>query len=260
LCAGLLTLTIYRLRVHQLTGLLRLRFEERLAERTRIAQELHDTLLQSFQGLVLRFQAANQVLLTNPLQAKEALEGALDRADQALAESREAIQGLRFASFSDCDIERALEALMDELAADSDLTHGKRPTTSVVVEGQPQKVDPWACEEIFKIAREALLNAFTHGHAQHVELEIAFSKGFLRVRFRDDGVGIAPTVLEAGFRAGHWGLIGMKERAERLRGRLGIWSKPGLGTEVEVTIPASAAFESGTSWIAFKRGGRRGAL
>jgi signal transduction histidine kinase len=257
-CAALLSLTIYRLRVHHLTGLLKLRFEERLAERTRIAQELHDTLLQSFQGLVLRFQVANQVVLSDPPEAKKALEGALDRADQALRESRKAIQGIRFDSFADRDIERALGALMDELAADSYLTKGKRPITGVVVEGRPQKVDPWVCEEIFKIAREALLNAFMHGHAQRVELEIAFSEGFLRVRFRDDGVGIPPTVLEKGSRAGHWGLIGMKERAERLRGRLDIWSKPGAGTEVEVTIPASIAFKSGPSWLAFKKAGREG--
>jgi ligand-binding sensor domain-containing protein/signal transduction histidine kinase len=260
LCAGLITVVIYRLRVRHLTGLLNLRFEERLAERTRIAQELHDTLLQSFQGLILRFQAANQVLLSNPPEAKETLEGALDRADQALSEGRKAIQGIRLDSFSDGDIEHALSRLMNELAADLYSTKAKRPATSVVVEGQPQKVDPWVCEEICKIAREALRNAFTHGHAQHVELEIAFSKGFLRVRVRDDGVGIAPAVLERGVREGHWGLTGMRERAERLRGHLGIWSKPGAGAEVEVTIPASTAFEPGPSWIAFKKGRRRGSV
>jgi ligand-binding sensor domain-containing protein/signal transduction histidine kinase len=254
--AGLLTLTIYRLRVHQLTGLLNIRFEERLAERTRIAQELHDTLLQSFQGLILRFQSANQVLLSNPSEAKEALEKALDRADQALSESRKAIQGIRSDSFSDRDIERALGVLMNELASDSHLTKGKRPTTSVIVEGQPQTVNPWACEEICKIAREALRNAFTHGNAQHIESEIAFSRKFLRVRFRDDGVGIEPTVLKGGVRAGHWGVTGMHERAKRLRGHLSMWSKPNAGTEVEVTIPASTAFESGPSWIPFKSIGR----
>jgi signal transduction histidine kinase len=251
LCAGLMTLAIYRLRVHQLTGLLNLRFGERLAERTRIAQELHDTLLQSFQGLILRFQAANQILLSNPSEAKEALEGALDRADQALSESRKAIQGIRSDSFSDGDIEHALGVLMNELAADSHLTKGKGPTTSVIVEGQRQTVNPWACEEICKIAREALRNSFVHGNAQHLESEIAFSNKFLRVRFRDDGVGIDPTVLQQGVRAGHFGLTGMNERAKRLRGRLSMWTKPNVGTEVEVTIPASTAFESGRSWIPF---------
>jgi signal transduction histidine kinase len=236
-------------------GLLNLRFEERLAERTRIAQELHDTLLQSFQGLILRFQTANQILLSNPSEAKEALEGALDRADQALSESRKAIQGIRSDSFSDRDIERALGVLMNELASDMYVTKGKRRTTSVIVEGQPKTVNPWACEEICKIAREALRNAFTHGDAQHVESEIAFSKEFLRVRFRDDGVGIDPTALEEGLRAGHWGLTGMKERAKRLGGHLSMWSKPNVGTEVEVTIPASNAFESGRSWIPFVKVG-----
>ena len=252
-CAGLLTFAIYRFRVHQLTALLNVRFEGRLAERTRIAQELHDTLLQSFQGLMLRFQAANQILLTNPLEAKESLEAALDRADQALSESRKAIQGIRSDSFWDHNIERALGVLMNELIADSQLTQGRPPTTSVFVEGQPRNVNPWACEEICKIAREALRNALTHGKARNIEAEIAFSKEFLRVRLRDDGVGIAPAVLKEGVRAGHWGLTGMKERAERLHGQLNIWSKPDAGTEVEVATPASIAFGSGTSWLAFKK-------
>lgn len=260
LCAALVTLAIYRLRVHHLTGLLNLRFEERLAERTRIAQELHDTLLQSFQGLVLRFQSANQIILANPSEAKKALEGALQRADQALTASRKAIEGIRSDSFSDRDIERALGVLINQLAADSDVTKGKQSTTSVIVEGQPRNVHPWACEEICKIAREALRNAFIHGNAQHIELEIAFSKTFLRLRLRDDGVGIDPTVLDRGVRAGHWGLAGMNERAKRLRGHLCMWSKPNEGTEVEVTIPASTAFESGRSWILFQQDSRKGTV
>jgi ligand-binding sensor domain-containing protein/signal transduction histidine kinase len=256
LCAGLVGLAIYRMRVHQLTGLLNLRFEERLAERTRIAQELHDTLQQGFQGLILRFQAANQMLLSNPSEAKEALEGALDRADQALSESRKAIQGILADSFLDRDIERALGVLMNELAADSHLTKGKRPTTSVIVEGQSRNVNPWACEEICKIAREALRNALVHGNAQHIKAEIVFSRKLLRVRFRGDGVGIDPTVLAEGARAGHWGLTGMKERAERLRGHLSMRSKPNVGTEVEVIIPASTAFEPGHTRIPFNKLGR----
>ena len=257
LCAGLATLVIYRFRVHQLTGLLNLRCEERLAERTRIAQELHDTLLQSFQGLVLRFQSANQIILSNPPEAKKALEGALHRADQALSDSRKAIEGIRSDSLLDRDIGRALGVLINQLGADSDLTKGKQSTTSVIVEGQPRTVHPWACEEICKIAREALRNAFTHGNAQHIELEIAFSKTFLRVRLRDDGVGIDPTVLDRGGRAGHWGLAGMNERAKRLRGHLSMWSKPDEGTEVEVTVPASIAFESRSSWASFSNLGGR---
>jgi ligand-binding sensor domain-containing protein/signal transduction histidine kinase len=249
LCAGLVTLAIYRLRVYQLTRLLNLRFEERLAERTRISQELHDTLQQGFQGLILRFQAANQILLSNPSQAKQALEGALDRADQALSESRKAIQRILAGPFLDCDIERALGVLMNELASDSHFLEGKRPTTSIIVEGKSRNVNPWACEEICKIAREALRSAFAHANAQHIEAEILFSKKFLRVRFRDDGVGSDPTASGASAHASHWGLTGMKQRAERLRGRLTASTKPRLGTEVEVTIPASTAFEPAPSSI-----------
>jgi signal transduction histidine kinase len=253
LCAGLVTLAIYRLRVLQLTALLNVRFEERLAERTRIAQELHDTLQQGFQGLILRFQAAYQMVQSNPSEAKQALEGALDRADQTLSESRKAIQGILTDPCVDLDIERALGGLMNQLAADSQLTEGKRPTTSVTVEGQPRNVNLWACEEMCEIAREVLRNAFTHGNPQHVEAEIAFSKKSLRIRFRYDGIGIAPSASGEGVRPGRSAPTRMNERAKRLRGHLRMTSKPDIGTEVEVTIPASSAFESGPSWIRSRR-------
>jgi ligand-binding sensor domain-containing protein/signal transduction histidine kinase len=256
LCAGLVAAAIYQLRVNQLTGLLNLRFEERLAERTRIAQELHDTLLQGFQGLILHFQVASQTVLSNPADAKETLDKALDRADQALLESRRAIQGIRSHSFSDGDLERTLGVLMHELASDSLLNKGHRPTTAVIVEGQSRIVNPWACEEISKIAQEALRNALQHGNAQRIESEIAFSRNYLRVRFRDDGIGIDKAVLAYG-QPGHWGLTGMKERAKRLHGNLHIWSKPNAGTEVELTIPASTAFEARTSWFPLWRKSKR---
>lgn len=235
----------YRLRVQQVSKQLRARMHERLAERYRIAQELHDTLLQSFQGLMLRFEAANEVLLSNPSQAKEALEGALTRADEALSESRKAIQGIRSDSHERKDLEHGLRALMNDLAEELRLNEGKRPTTSVIAEGQPQSINPWANDEICKIAREALRNSFSHAKAQLIESEITYNRRFLRVRFRDDGVGIDPAVLERGGRKGHWGLTGMRERTKAIGGRLVIWSKLGMGTEVEVTIPASVAFDSG---------------
>ena len=144
---------------------------------------------------------------------------------------------------------------MNDLASDELLTKEKRPTISVLVEGKPRNVDPGVREEICKVAREAFRNAFTHGDAQRIESEIAFSNKFLRIRFRDDGVGIDSVVLQEGVRAGHWGLTGMKERAKRLRGHLNMWSKPGAGTEVELTIPAHVAFEPGPSWVPFKKMG-----
>jgi ligand-binding sensor domain-containing protein/signal transduction histidine kinase len=251
LCVGLIAAAIYQLRVNQLTGLLNLRFEERLAERTRIAQELHDTLLQGFQGLILHFQVASQTVLSDPADAKKTLDKALDRADQALLESRRAIQGIRSHSFSDGDLERMLGVLMHELASDAVLTKENRPATAVIVEGQSRIVNSWVCEEISKIAREALRNALQHGNAQRIESEIAFSRNYLRVRFRDDGIGIDKAVLAYG-QPGHWGLTGMRERAERLHGHLNIWSRPKAGTEVEVTIPASTAFEARRSWFLFR--------
>ena len=145
---------------------------------------------------------------------------------------------------------------MNDLASDELLTKEKRPTISVLVEGKPRNVDPGVREEICKVAREAFRNAFTHGDAQRIESEIAFSNKFLRIRFRDDGVGIDSVVLQEGVPAGHWGLTGMKERAKRLRGHLNVWSKPGVGTEVELTVPAHVAFEPGPSWGPFRKMGR----
>lgn len=240
----LTAVSLYRVRLHHLTEQLDARFQDRLAERTRIAQELHDTLLQSFQGLMLRFQTVNEIVLSDPAGAREDLEKALARADQALAEGRQAIQGIRGAAHSGTDIAQGLRELMSELVEEAYLSHGKSPSTLVIVEGQPETVNPWICEEVCRIAQEALRNSFTHSNAEHVESEVAYSRAFLRLRFRDDGIGIDPAVLQSGGRRGHWGLSGMRERATAIQGHLSIWSRPEAGTEIELTIPAYAAYET----------------
>jgi signal transduction histidine kinase len=253
-CLGLfliMAVLIYRYRMFHLTHQLNIRFQERLAERTRIAQELHDTLLQSFQGLMLRFQIATETVLSDPLEAKELLEQALNRADQALAESRKAIQGIRSVLSPGRGLADSLKAMMNGLV--EEFCCGKTPplTTSVVTEGQPRTVNSWIAEEVCRIAREALLNSLSHARAQRIELEVAYSDKFLRLRFRDDGIGVDSEILKSRGREGHWGMTGMYERAKNIHARLSIWSKPGTGTEIELTIPAHIAHGAAPSRVRF---------
>jgi signal transduction histidine kinase len=217
---------------------LSLRFEERLAERTRIARELHDTLLQSFQGLMLHFQAVSDLLPAG--KAKEALEKALDRADQAIVEGRDAIQDLRSSTTVTNELSQAMAALGEEFGGVLD---GKShsPALRVSVEGTPRELHPILRDDIYRIAREALRNAFCHAQASKIEADITYGERLLRLRIRDDGKGIDPKLLDAG-RDGHWGLPGMRERAEQIGARLDIWSEVGAGTEVELRIPGSVAY------------------
>jgi signal transduction histidine kinase len=215
---------------------LTLMFEERLAERTRIARELHDTLLQSFQALMLHFQTVDDMLPPGP--AKQALEKALDRADQAILEGRNAIQNLRSTTIISNELAQAIATLGKELGA----RDGSNPAKfHVSIEGQAQELHPILRDEVYRIAREALQNAFCHAHATKIEAEITHMGSLLRIRIRDDGRGIDQKVIATG-REGHWGLQGMRERAQQIGAELDIWSQAGAGTEVELRIPASIAY------------------
>jgi signal transduction histidine kinase len=224
-------------RVRKLTeAQLTLRFEERLAERTRIARELHDTLLQSFQALMFHFQAVNDQL--PPGKAKEALERVLDQADQAIIEGRDAIQNLRSSTTLTNELAQAMTALGQELTG-----AGSSAKFLVSVEGQPRELHPIVRDDIYRVACEALRNAFRHAQATQIEGEITYSDRLLRLRIRDNGKGIDPKLLGAG-RDGHWGLPGMRERAQQIGAQLDLWSQAGKGTEVELRIPGSIAYEA----------------
>jgi signal transduction histidine kinase/streptogramin lyase len=222
----------YLLRLKQATSQMRARLEERLGERTRIARELHDTLLQSFQGLMLRFQVVDELL--PPGKAKEELEEALDLADQAIAEGRNAVYDLRSSATTTNDLAQAVKALGNELATPDAAAFG------LVVEGSTREMHPIIRDELYRISREALRNAFSHARAHHIEVELIYAEVF-RVRIRDDGEGVSPAILEAG-RTGHYGLAGMRERARQIGAKLTIWSGVGTGTEIELSIPGSIAY------------------
>jgi signal transduction histidine kinase len=196
--------------------------------------------LQSFHGLILRFQVARDMLPLQPEEAMQALDGALNMADEAITESREAIQDLRSEPTDPVDLAHLLTAIGEELAESQDVDP---PAFSITVEGDRRALVPVLQDEIYRIGRELLRNAFRHSGARHVDAEILFDEQQLRLRIRDDGRGIAPQVLEDGGRAGHWGLIGIRERARRLTAQLDFWSEAGVGTEVQLTLPASVAYE-----------------
>jgi signal transduction histidine kinase len=229
---GILAL-LYRLRIRKLATQFHIRLEERVRERTRIARELHDTLLQSFQGLMLRLQVVRELLPEG--KAKDQLEQTLNRADQAIAEGRSAVYDLRSSTVTANDLAQAVRALGNELA-----TQGSA-AFRLLSEGSPRDMDPIIRDELYRITREALRNAFSHARAQSIEVEISYAERLFRIRIRDDGDGIAPEILEEG-RTGHYGLAGMRERARQIGAKLSIWSGAGAGTEIELTILGSKAY------------------
>jgi signal transduction histidine kinase/ligand-binding sensor domain-containing protein len=225
---------LYQMRVRRVAGQVRGRMEERLAERERIARDLHDTLLQSVQGLILKFHAvARQMRRDEPAYAS--LEKTLDQADQVLEEGRDRIRDLRGATVAAGGLPAAFQRVVEETP------RGTNVAFKTVVEGSVQELHPLIREESYCIGREALVNALTHSGGRHVEVEITYDPRQFRLRVRDDGRGIDPAVIEEG-RPDHWGLRGMRERAQRIGARLNLWSRAETGTEVELTVPGATAY------------------
>jgi signal transduction histidine kinase/ligand-binding sensor domain-containing protein len=242
----------YQLRLRQLSREFNLRLEERVAERTRIARDLHDTLLQSFHGLLLRFQTAYELFPTRPAEAKETLNSAIDQAAQAITEGRDAVQGLRSSTVVTNDLAHAVNTLGEELAGGE--TNPNNTVFHVGVEGTARDLHPILRDEVYRIAGEAMRNAFKHAEAQRIELEIRYDEREFRLRVRDDGKGIDSKLLNDDERPGHYGMRGMRERAKLLGGELTVWSEVETGTEVELRIPATNAYATAggrkRSWLA----------
>ena len=234
---------LYRLRLRQVAWQFNIRLEERVAERTRIARELHDTLLQSFQGVLLKFSAVRFLLPPGADEAQKTLGKAIDQAEQAIADGRDAVQGLRSSTVPANDLARVISALGEELAGNQ--AGQNPPAFSIDVEGVPQSLAPLLQDEVHRIAVETLRNAYRHAGARRIEVEISYGKRQFRLRVRDDGKGIDQNVVDAVGREGHFGLAGMRERAELVGGNLAIWSELDSGTEIELTIPASVAYAKG---------------
>ena len=241
----------YQLRLRYLHNQFEMTLEARVGERTRIARDLHDTLLQSFHGLLFRFQAARNLLPKRPEEAIEALDGALIRAEQALEEGRHSIQELRPGLSAESDLGQMLIATGQELASSKHAEDGS-PRFKVIVEGERRGLAPVIQEEIIRIARELLRNAFKHARAHQIEAEIRYDSDVFRLVVRDDGKGINPKILKDGGRPGHWGLLGVHERARGIGARLEFWSEAEVGTEVRLTLPAAMAYEKSRSGRRFR--------
>jgi signal transduction histidine kinase/ligand-binding sensor domain-containing protein len=249
---GAAAIGFYRLRTYQLTTRLNLRFEERVGERTRIARELHDTLLQSFQGSVFEFQAARKLLSHRPEEVARALDQAIASAKTAMSEGRDAIHELRTVSTIREDLVKLLTAAAQE-CSDAQVPDDKSVAFRVTVEGRPQALSPVVQDELYRIGRELLRNAFRHARAKQIEVEIRYSAEAFRLRVRDDGIGIDPKVLETGARGGHWGLPGVRERARLIGADFGLWSEIEAGAEVQITVPASLAYRKARGFRLFQK-------
>ena len=259
LCAGCGLLVLwsgYQLRLRHLHHQFDMALDARVHERTRIARELHDTLLQSVQGLMLRFEIVSQLIPESLVEVKKELEIAMDQAGNAITEGRDAVQGLRASTVQTNDLARAINTLGEELANDPTIRGSS--TFRVTVEGEPRELHPILRDEIYRIAAEALRNAFRHAAARQVDVEIRYDSRQFRLRVRDDGKGIDTLVLSDHGPRGHYGLPGMRERAKLIGGELAVWSEVGAGTEVELIVPASLAYATARrgSWLSQKFAGK----
>jgi signal transduction histidine kinase/ligand-binding sensor domain-containing protein len=254
----LLSCIAYMFRVRQLEAHFAAGLEARVDERTRIARELHDTLLQSFQGVAFQIQAARNLLLRKADNVPVVLDEAILATEEAIREGRSAIRDLRPEPAAQRDLSELLKSVGRELATAHEL-NGHAPNYLVLVEGKQQDLSPMFQDEVYRISREVIRNAFAHAGASHIEVEIRYDQDQLRLRVRDDGKGIDPKVLEAGGQSGHYGIPGMRERAQRIGSRLDFWSEVGAGTEVELKVPASMAYQKrrdGHRFRFFRRAGR----
>jgi signal transduction histidine kinase len=210
-----------------------IRLEERCRERARIVHELHDTLLQGFLGAsMLLHEAVAQTPADFPSQP--VLSRALRLVRRAIDDGRAALRGLHTASPSPSSLEQAFSILLSEV------TTGRGLRLRIFVQGKPLALNPAIQEQLFLIGREAVMNGLRHSEASKIEVEVQYLPELLRVFVRDNGCGINPEAVQNESDS-HWGLRGMRERAENIGARFGIWSRPGAGTEVRVAVPVDIA-------------------
>jgi hypothetical protein len=238
LSAALFVLAFYRVWSFQMTRKLHSRFEERLAERTRVAQELHDTLLQGVLSASMQLHiAVDQLPESSPI--RPALNRVLQLMGHVVEEGRNTLRGLRSSIENPQDLKNSFSRVPEELGMREGIDF------RVVVEGPSIPLRSAIRDDVYSIGREALVNAFRHSEARRIDMQLDYAPDLLRILVRDDGRGIENNVIESG-RDGHWGLSGMRERAGRIGARLRVMSRAGAGTEVELRVPGDVAFEAGS--------------
>jgi signal transduction histidine kinase len=205
----------------------------------------HDTLLQSFQGVLLKFSTVKYVIPTRPDEAVETLDRIIEQARAAVTEGRDAVQGLRSSTVVANDLARAITTFAQGLSADH--TGQDCPEFRLYVEGKSRDLPPLVRDEVYQIACETLRNAFRHAQARSIEVQIRYDPRKFRLHIVDNGKGIDAAVLSAGGRAGHYGLPGLQERAQLAGGKLSVCSQVASGTEIELIIPAAIAYTRSAS-------------
>jgi len=224
---------LYLLRIRQVTRTLSVRFDERLAERTRMARELHDTFLQTIQGSKL---VADNALgnLQDPIRTRRALEQLSQWLDRATQEGRAALHSLRTSTTEANDLAAAFQRALDDCRRETSMT------AVFSSAGDAREMHPIVRDEVYRIGYEAIRNACVHSSGTRVDVVLSYADD-LSLEIRDNGVGIDSAVATAG-RDGHYGLKGMRERASRIGARLTVASSAGSGTEVRVVVPGRVVF------------------
>jgi signal transduction histidine kinase len=241
---------LYRLRLYQIAREFNAQLDGRVDERLRVARDLHDTMLQTFQAALIQMQAGYNLLSRRPEKAAEAIQKAITTSAGAIDEGREAIQNMRSSSVTKNDLARALRLAGDQMAAEGSARYDLR------VQGSSRDIHPILRDDVYRIALEALRNAFKHAEAKAIEAEIVYGDS-LRVRIRDDGKGIDPAVMKEGL-SGHYGLPGMRERTGHIGGKLDVSTGAGAGTEIQLSIPGTIAFGTSGAGSLFRRFRRKG--
>jgi signal transduction histidine kinase/ligand-binding sensor domain-containing protein len=244
--AGAMLWLLYILRLRQLARRMQTRFEERLEERERIARDLHDTLLQGIFSASMQLDVANN-RLPEDSPAKPLVQRVIALMKQVGEEGRNALRSLRSPLPDSDNLEQALSRIRKEFAPPENVDF------RVIAQGEPRPMRPVIQGEVYRIVREAIINAFRHSNARKIEVVVNYVSGNLRITVRDDGCGMDSQMIRAG-RDGHWGLPGMRERAETIGARMRVMSRDKAGTEVKLWVPGEQAFESGSqgqfwSWL-----------
>ena len=230
----LVGLATYNYRLHQIARTMKARFDERLAERTRMARDLHDTFLQTIQGSKL---VADDALdePTDPVRMHRAIEKLSEWLGQATQEGRAALNSLRTSTTETNDLAEALQRTTEDCPVPGSMA------VNFSVVGDAQRMHPIVRDEIYRIGYEAIRNACMHSSASKLEVELIYSQD-LALRVADNGVGIDSDVADQG-KDGHFGLQGMRERAVRISGKLTLVSSPNSGTEIKLIVPGGIVFQ-----------------
>jgi signal transduction histidine kinase len=225
-------LLIYFFHVRRVATRIELRLNARMAERMRLSRELHDTLLQGLQGMVLRFSSFTEYVLPD---VKKEMERALEDAEWLLVSGRDRIKEMRahysYDGSMTVEIRRIIDGLFNDDGCKVNLTE----------QGDPVPLNSIVCDETVWIAREALTNACRHSKAEHLDIEISYATKEFRLTIEDDGIGLDASAFLAHY-SGHVGLVGMRERAEAIGARFNVRSNEGKGTSILFSLPARLAF------------------